>query len=389
MPVPSIAVRLLVLTVVLGLFTVLLHRRLVRAPGVPGRWASVATTVLIILGLCTIVGMLSGDSLDPSLASPIAAVGLTWLSVLFYLLLGLMVIGLACLAARVARRVQGRPTPPPEPSRRQALRLATGGLVLGAVGVTGAGVVSAARPSASHTRIPLSRLPAGFDGVRVALITDLHVGPVRGRDFTRRVVDVVRAERPDLIVFGGDLTDGTVAHVGDALLPLRDLRAPLGVFGVSGNHEYYADGAEAWMDVWTTLGIRPLRNERVELRRDGDVIDLAGIFDARAPAPHEPDLRAAVAGRDADRALILAAHQPVQVEDARRHGVDLQLSGHTHGGQIWPFDYAIPLEQPMIDGLSRFGDTTVFTSRGAGAWGPPVRVAAPPEVAILELVRGG
>ncbi|WP_018156756.1 metallophosphoesterase [Demetria terragena] len=380
-------IRLLVLAIVLGLLTWLFQRRLVRAVGLPGLWAKTATAILILLAAMAVVGMSSGDLFDPTWARPMGFMGLTWFAMIFYLLLGLGLIGLVCLGARVVRRVQGRPTPPPEPSRRHFLRGATAGLVLGSTATVGYGLVAAARPRVSHTTIRLARLPAGFNGIRVALITDLHIGPARGRDFTQKVVDLVLEQKPDLVVYGGDLTDGTVDYVGPDLRPLAHVKAPLGTFGVSGNHEYYADGAEAWMTYWETLGIRPLRNERVALRRDGDEIDLAGIFDATAPAPHEPDLARAVAGRDSNRFLLLAAHQPSQVEDARTHGVDLQLSGHTHGGQVWPFDYAVRLDQPMVDGLAEFGSTQVFASRGAGAWGPPVRVGAPPEVAILELVQ--
>lgn len=372
---------------ILGLLTFWFHRRLVRATGVPGRWANVATGTLIALAVATLIGVQTGGLLDPAWARPIAFVGMTWVGVAFYLILGLVVTGIACLVVRVVRRIQHHPTHPEAPSRRRVLQATTGGFTLVALGAVGTGLVSAARPEVTHTRIPLQRLPAGFDGVRVALVTDLHVGPTRGGPFTRRVADLVTAERPDLIVFGGDLVDGTVAHVGPDLTPLARLRAPLGRFGVSGNHEYYADDAASWMTYWEKLGIRSLRNERVVLHRDGDTIDLAGIFDATAPSPHEPDLAAALRGRDRDRFLLLAAHQPAQVEQARENGVDLQLSGHTHGGQIWPFDYAVALEQPMVDGLARFGDTLVYVSRGAGAWGPPVRVGAPPEVAILELRR--
>ncbi|EME62846.1 calcineurin-like phosphoesterase [Rhodococcus ruber BKS 20-38] len=378
-------IRLLVAGTFLALITFWLHRRLVRAPGLRGRAAIAANTALGVLLVVALIGAQSGTSLDPRWARPFGFLGWTWLGVVLYLVLGTLLIGIVCLAARTVRRFRRDDVPPPDPSRRRALQIATGALAVGAVAAVGYGTVEAARPRIVHTRIPLRRLPTGFEGLRVALVTDLHVGPSRGREFTRRTVDLVNAQQPDLIVLGGDLTDGTIALVGPDLAPLADLRAPLGVYGVSGNHEYYADDAMSWLDFWETLGVRTLRNERVTLERGGDAIDLAGIHDYSAPAPNEADLTAALQDRDPERFVLLAAHQPRHVFEARDHGVDLQLSGHTHGGQMWPLGYVVPLQQPTVTGLDQFGDTLVYTSRGTGAWGPPVRIATPPEVAILQL----
>jgi predicted MPP superfamily phosphohydrolase len=251
----------------------------------------------------------------------------------------------------------------------------------------GYGLFEASRPQISEQHVAVSGLPEQFDGMRIALITDLHVGPARGAAFTRKVVDETNAQKPDLIILGGDLADGTIEHVGRDLEPLRDLRAPLGVFGVSGNHEYYADDGGSWLDFWETLGIRPLRNETVAIHRDGATLDLAGVYDATAPDPWEPDPDKALSGRDEGRVLIYLAHQPLQADDVQGRGVDLQLSGHTHGGQLWPFGYAVSVAQPVVTGLKNVGDVPVYVSRGAGAWGPPVRVMAPPEITMITLRR--
>jgi predicted MPP superfamily phosphohydrolase len=260
-------------------------------------------------------------------------------------------------------------------------------VAVGAIATAGYGVVEAARPRIVRVRVPLRRLPPEFVGLRVALVSDLHVGPTRGREFTARVVDLVNEQRPDLIVIAGDLIDGTVAKVAADLEPLAELVAPLGVFGVSGNHEFYADDGGRWLDVWDRLGVRTLRNERVSVNRDGASIDLVGIHDYSSPKPYEPDLDAALAGRDPSTFALLIAHEPRQALEASDLGVDLQLSGHTHGGQMWPIRYLVPVQQPSVQGLDRIGNTTLYTTRGAGAWGPPVRVGAPPEVTILTLDR--
>lgn len=368
-----------------ALLTYWLHRRLVRAPGLTGRAAWAADAALIALALSAIAAGSVGTALDPAWARPIGFIGWTWLAVLLYLGIGVLLIGLVALGARLVRRVRGASGEPADPSRRRALRIATATLVVASVGAVAYGAVEAARPRVVDVRVPLRRLPAGFEGMRVALVTDLHAGPARGADFVGRVVDLVNEQQPDLVVLGGDLADGTVALVGTDLESLRDLHAPMGVFGVSGNHEYYSDDAMSWLDHWETLGVRTLRNEHVVLSRGGDTIALAGVHDYTAPEPHAADLGAAVADVDPGTFVLLAAHQPRHVLEARDHGVDLQLSGHTHGGQMWPLRPFVSLANPTVTGLDRFGDTLIYTSQGTGAWGPPVRVGTPPEITILEL----
>jgi predicted MPP superfamily phosphohydrolase len=176
--------------------------------------------------------------------------------------------------------------------------------------------------------------------------------------------------------------------VSDALAPLADLEAPLGVYAVSGNHEFISQQADAWMDHWETLGIDVLRNENVTLTRGSTSIRLAGIHDETGTGADAPNLERALSGVPADAFTLLAAHQPKAAESARGKAVDLQLSGHTHGGQLWPFRYAVLLQQPVVDGLDAVGDVPVLTSRGAGAWGPPVRVLAPPQIPVITLHAG-
>lgn len=373
--------------VFLALLTYLLHRRLVRTPGLPRPAALAADLVLVVLFVLTLGASGVGTVLDPAWARPIGFLGWSWLAVVLYLMLGLLLIGVALFVARLARRGQPRPitedgtveTP------RRGLRIATAVLVVAAVAAVGYGTIEADRPQIVTVPVALQDLPAGFDGARIALVTDLHVGPSRGADFVQGVVDLVAEEQPDLIVLGGDLADGTVELVGSDLEPLRQLQAPLGVYGVSGNHEYYSDDAESWLNHWETLGVRTLRNDHVVLERDGDVVALAGVHDYTAPEPHHPDMPAALAGIADGTPVILAAHQPRHVDEARELGVDLQLSGHTHGGQMWPLRPVVSLANPTVTGLDRFGDTQIYTSQGTGAWGPPVRVGTPPEISVLEL----
>lgn len=388
----SLMTRLLVFGILLALVSFWLHRRLVRATRLPRPWSLIVDIVLVVLWGLVVIGVGSGEVFAPSWARVPGFAGLVWLAVVFYLILGLAIIAVASLLTRLVRRVRRASTPRPDdhdpaaPSRREVLRVATAVVVIAAVATVGYGVVEAARPKVVRVRVPLTRLPSEFEGLRIALISDLHVGPARGRSFTQRVVDLVNEQSPDLIVIAGDLIDGTVKLVADDLGPLAELSARLGVFGVSGNHEFYADDGGRWLDVWDRLGIRTLRNERTSIKRAGAAIDIVGIHDYSSPDPYEPDLPAALAGRDPSTFALLLAHEPRQAHEASDLGIDLQLSGHTHGGQIWPIRYLVPLQQPSVSGLDRVGNTVLYTTRGAGAWGPPVRVGAPPEITIITLV---
>lgn len=380
--------QLLVFSAVLALLTWWLERRLIRRTEIPQPWSTVATAGLVVLWLFAVIGIGSGTVFDPAWARAPAFVGWAWVGVGYYISLGLLIIGIISLLDRLIRRLLPHAHSDADPpGRLRMLRGATAVVVAAALGVSAFGLVAAARPQVVNADVPLAQLPAEFEGLRVALVSDLHVGPSRGRAFTQRVVDLVNADSPDLVLIAGDLVDGTVALVGPDLTPLAQLSAPLGVFGVSGNHEFYADDGGRWLDVWGDLGIRTLRNERVTISRGGEQIQLAGIHDYSSPSPYEPDLPAALDGGDPDGFTLLLAHQPRQAPEASDLGVNLQLSGHTHGGQLWPFGYLVRLQQPQVEGLGMVGGTAVYTTRGAGAWGPPMRVGAAPEVTIVTLTQ--
>ncbi len=241
-----------------------------------------------------------------------------------------------------------------------------------------------------EVQIRLTKLPRALDGFSIVQLSDLHVGPTIGRAFVEHVVAQANALAPDLIAMTGDLIDGSVRRYAADAAPLADLRATHGVYAVTGNHEYY-HGADPWITELSKLGLRYLRNERVAIEAAGQRFDLAGVDDheARRVRGHGEDMRKATAGRDPDAALVLLAHQPRQVHRAKKHGVDLQLSGHTHGGQIWPWHYAVKLQQGgLIAGHYRFDDTQLYVTRGCGYWGPNVRLLAPLEITRVILRHG-
>ena len=371
-----------VLAVLLGLLSWFLHRRLVTAPDWPYA-ARLAVRVMLALGWALVLAAFAASDgfIDPDVMRPVTWAGMTWLSVFFYLLVGSLLVALISLGIRTIRRGRSKE------ARRSFHRVAAPFVIATSLGATTYGLSEASMPEMVPVTVTNDRLPDGFVGMKIALITDLHVGPVRDANFTRRVVDAVNSQRPDLVVLGGDLVDGTVEHASEHLEPIRDLEAPSGVVAVSGNHEFISQEADQWMSYWETLGVKVLRNQSIELTRGADTITVAGINDPMGQGVDAPNVAKALDGDDPDGYTILVAHQPKQAEDAQGRDVDLQLSGHTHGGQLWPFGLAVRLQQPTVDGLAPVG-IPVLTSRGAGAWGPPVRVFAPPEVPIITLGRG-
>jgi len=234
--------------------------------------------------------------------------------------------------------------------------------------------------------IALPKLPKTLDGFTIVQLTDLHVGLTIDRTFVQCVVDITNRLAPDLVAMTGDFVDGKVSDLHEEIAPLANLRAPHGVFAVTGNHEYYS-GVEPWVAQISTLGVRYLRNQRVVIGDgNGSSFELAGVEDHNAAGDFKEDLQTATAGRDPNRALVLLAHQPRQVKRAALHGVDLQLSGHTHGGQIWPWHYLVKLQQGgMLAGRYQHQQTQLYVSRGCGYWGPPVRLLAPLEITRVIL----
>lgn len=237
--------------------------------------------------------------------------------------------------------------------------------------------------------VPIHGLPAALHGFTIAQITDLHVGPTIRASYIRRIVERVNGLQPDAVAITGDIVDGPVPELGPHVAPLAELRSRHGSYFVTGNHEYYA-GAEPWLAEVRRLGIRVLLNEHVVIRQDGATLVLAGVTDYSAHhfmASHQSDPVLAMAGAPPDAAArILLAHQPRSATAAEKAGFDLQISGHTHGGQFFPWIFFVRFQQPFTAGLHRLGGLWVYVSRGTGYWGPPKRVAAPSEITRLRLV---
>jgi predicted MPP superfamily phosphohydrolase len=259
-----------------------------------------------------------------------------------------------------------------------------------AVAVTLIGLVNARRLArVKHVDVPVAGLPPALHGYTIAQISDIHVGPTIKRKYLSAIVDKVNSLGADAIAITGDLVDGTVARLAQHTAPLARLAAPDGTFFVTGNHEYYS-GADAWIAELRRLGVTVLMNEHVVRTRGAASLMIAGVADYTAHhfnPEHKSDPRQAAHGAPKNLALrILLAHQPRTATAAAEAGFDLQLSGHTHGGQFFPWNLFVPLQQPYVSGLNRLGKMWVYTSRGTGYWGPPKRFGAPSEITLVRLV---
>ncbi|MEV1155280.1 metallophosphoesterase [Micromonospora chokoriensis] len=403
-----------VLALITGLIHLYLWKRLVRDTTTPGRWRRIGGVAALVLALLVPVTLAGTQAGLYWLAWP----GYLWLALMFYLLVVLVVLEVPMLVTRLVlrRRViaaeptaaapepvlvgAAGPTEPPaagavaapdhDPGRRLLLaRSAAIFAGLTATATVGYGVRTAlGPPRLDRVQIPLAKLPRSMDGLRIATVSDIHLGPLRGRAHTERIVAAINRLDADLVAVVGDLVDGSVAELGSAAAPLRNLRSRYGNFFVTGNHEYYS-GVEEWVQEVDRLGLRVLQNRRQEIQARGGVLDVAGVNDLDAPGGSGlaagPDFAAALGDRDPSRPVVLLAHQPLAAVQAATYGVDLQLSGHTHGGQMVPFNLAVRLEQPVVSGLGEVDGTKVYVTNGAGFWGPPVRVGADPQISLVEL----
>jgi len=370
-----------------------LWNRLVRDTSLPPPWQAAATAAIVVLYFLPLTGLFLQRMVPTGVARAILWPAFVWIGVMFLLLVTFLALDAGTLGAGLARSIAHGEWELIRRDPGYARMLAGAGCTFVSL-VTMYAVYEARKPTGvKRVDVTLTRLPAALDGFTIVQLSDIHVGPTLGKAFLERVVAAANALSPDLIAITGDLIDDRLERFPEMLAPLAQLRARHGVFFVTGNHEYFGtkDGiekAEAVIATIARFGVRTLRNERVAIGGGPASFDLAGVYDITGglwgPA-HHADLSTALEGRDPARELVLLAHQPRFVRRAARSGVGLQLSGHTHGGQLWPFSLVVGLVESFLAGLYRVGETQLYVSRGTGYWGPPMRIAAPSEITALCL----
>jgi predicted MPP superfamily phosphohydrolase len=381
-----------VMPLVWGLAHYYLGRRFIagsklRARGRKLAWAGLF--VVAVLPLLTFIGPRVGLSVPAGgvvVWSGFLAMGLS--SILLTLSI---VVDVTSGVTKTARRIMSRGggDPPEDPSRRQFMgNVVNAGLLGTTTTVGGVGVAQATSiAQVVDVEVPIAGLPRQFEGFTIVQLSDVHVGPTIRRADLQAMVDRANELDGDVIAVTGDLIDGFVPDLRDQIAPIGQLRARHGVYFVTGNHEYYWNGPQ-WCEHVASLGLRVLNNEHEVIERDGARLLLAGVTDVRAGehvAEHESDPAGARRGAGDVDVSVLLAHQPRSIYAAADAGYDLQLSGHTHGGQYFPMNILVHLAQPYVAGLHRHGPTWIYVSRGTGYWGPPLRVGAPHEITRIRL----
>ncbi len=382
---------LVISTLIVGGAHVYLYRRLVRDLSPGPLWRRVGVAVLGTLAFLLLGGRFFLYRVPGAFGTALATGVWIWFGLVAYLLMFLWSADLLALGTRLWRgataKLRRTAAPPVDESRRVLLSRAVAGgaaVVTGGLGVYGTWrTFEPALVSEVPVRIP--NLPRALEGLSIVQLSDVHVGGIVRRKFMDEMVARCNALRPDLVAITGDLVDGDVDELGHAVSALGNLKSRYGSFFVSGNHEYYS-GWNEWAPALQSMGMTVLRNRRVVVGDAGGTIDLAGVDDwGRKDEPGGYDLKTALVGRDPSRAGVLLCHQPVDPDAAMNAGFGLQLSGHTHGGQMFPGTLLVGLRWPYSRGLYKVGNGALYVHRGTGFWGPPMRVGSPPEIAKLVL----
>jgi uncharacterized protein len=376
----------LTVTTLAGIYTA---RRLIRPLPLREPLRSWLSRGLIALFAIPFIGVATNFLVKSELTLPLIWFAMLSLAYCSWLVAVALSGDLLRLFRWIGARLTKSPAEPIDEGRRRLIQTAVTGSTMGAsVLLLGAGTREAlAGPTVIEVEVPLAGLPREFDGYTIAQISDLHVGLTIRREYVEMVMKRLSDVGADAIAVTGDLVDGSVSELRRHAEPLKELRAKDGVFFVTGNHEYIS-GADAWLDEVARHGMTPLLNEHRIITRGEAKLVMAGIIDraaGRFGSTRLEDPVAALRGAPAEAKKIMLAHQPIQVVGAAAAGADLQLSGHTHGGQFFPWNFAVHLVQPYVAGLARHENTWIYVNRGTGYWGPPVRLGPSAEITKVIL----
>jgi len=375
----------LLLSVVVGAHMYIAQRLVVDLDLVPALRATLLATIYL-LATSMVLQPVMQRYFQRSTGRWMAWPAFLWAGFAFYLLLGLVVTDLLwSVAGSAAVATVGQGGAGLAVARARAAIVVSVALLAAAVALRH----GLRAPRLQRVTVRLRRWPRALDGFRIVQISDLHIGLLLGRTFAEQLVERCNALAADLLAVTGDAVDGSVHQLRDEVAPLARLSARHGVFFVTGNHDHYS-GANAWALRMQELGMRVLRNQRVTIGAHDAAFELAGVDDLHGDmlgGQGGADVARALLGADPQRAVLLLSHDPGTFPQAAAHGVDLQISGHTHGGQIWPFTYFVRAVTPFVAGMYRRQDSQLYVSRGTGFWGPPMRLFAPAEITEITIHR--
>ena len=363
--------------------------RLIRDTGLSGLYKNIGTYSLIAFTLSFPIALLADRILPLKYSFPLLWLSYLWLGVMMLLFFLLFSIDMIKIVIYIFQKLVMAGEEIANPERREFVS----GLIASAATTivlisSGIGVKNYySNAVVKKINVSLKGLPEAFKGFKIVQISDLHLGQMMTKKTLEQIVDQVNSLKPDLIAITGDLADGSTAKLLNEANPLKNLKAEKGIYFVTGNHEYYS-GVKNWTLAIDKMGIKVLNNENIKIRREDDYFYLAGVTDHEGKnfgREHASDFKKTLSGLENGKKKILLAHQPIAVQKASEYEADLVLAGHTHGGQIWPFNYFVYLQQPYLKGFYDYNGTKLYVNQGTGCWGPPVRLGSKNEITQIIL----
>ncbi|MDA3917168.1 MAG: metallophosphoesterase [Deltaproteobacteria bacterium] len=363
--------------------------RLIRDTGLSGLYKNIGTYSLIAFTLSFPIALLADRILPLKYSFPLLWLSYFWIGVMMLLFFLLFSIDMIKIVVYIFQKLTTAGEEIANPERREFVS----GLIASAASTivlisSGIGVKNYySNAVVKKFNVSLKGLPEALKGFKIVQISDLHLGQMMTKKILEQIVDQVNGLKPDLIAITGDLADGSTAKLLNEANPLKNLKADKGIYFVTGNHEYYS-GVENWTLAIDKMGIKVLNNENIKIRKKDDYFYLAGVTDHEGKnfgREHASDFKKALSGLENGKKKILLAHQPIAVKKASEYGTDLVLAGHTHGGQIWPFNYFVYLQQRYLKGFYDYNGTKLYVNQGTGCWGPPVRLGSKNEITQIIL----
>jgi uncharacterized protein len=390
----SISISFLIFFLIANLIVFSIHYylwiKIVKDTGLKNYFRKTVTFLIVLLALSFPVAIVFARVFSIQLPYSLLWLFYLWMGTMMLLFFSLLFMDVIKLVYNISQKFSDRSNKTIDNDRREfisrSLVSGTSLFVLIAAGISVRNCYS--ELVVKNIKISLTSLPEVFKGFKIVQISDLHIGKMMTKDGLQKVVDKVNNLKPDLIVITGDLVDGSVNRLLHEVSPINTLHGENGVFFVTGNHEYY-NGVMEWTNVFLENGIEVLGNKSIKITRGNDFFYLSGVNDHSAKRfgkEHAADFKNTFSGLDKNKKKILLAHQPKAVNEASEYGVDLVLSGHTHGGQIWPFSYLVYLQQPYLKGLHKLNNTQLYVNQGTGCWGPQMRLGSFNEITEIILI---